>query len=365
MGPHRPDTDRPKGKSGKRKRSKIQCEECGDTFDDDYRLKHNQKYHMDMIKSHTHIKYKMANAPRNPFEAAKKKPYRQEAQTSTAISAEPTTEGTIMESVTTGDLIQESGDDKDGNYHQIVQLLGRHVPILRRWLSDKRMNPYHVTYLSPQSQKELISLLETELRQRVVDEVHAAWIFSVMADTTPDESPTDLLSVVVSHYNVYEKHAKQSKNFVENLQKVDVNVLDAAALVEATMKVLDQIRSNDKTMTDHIEASCNFAKQISIDPERQFSRHHHQRKVPRRLDDRPDTSAHLKLHMFCGQQFKEVLDVHISRMREHLVQFQDPLKPLFSCLKPPIDASEAPSIAAIFPPTHAPDPLALMAELQV
>lgn len=66
-----------------------------------------------------------------------------------------------------------------------------------------------------------------------------------------------------------------------------------------------------------------------------------------------------------GQQFKEVLDVHISRMSEHLTQFQDAAKPLFACLSPPFDASQAREIAALFPPTEAPDPLALEAELQV
>ena len=47
-------------------------------------------------------------------------------------------------------------DEKDGNVYQIVRLVSRHVSILKRWLlkSDKRMNWYHVTYLSPQSQNE-------------------------------------------------------------------------------------------------------------------------------------------------------------------------------------------------------------------
>lgn len=159
-----------------------------------------------------------------------------------------------------------------------------------------------------------------------------------------------------------------SKHLVEKLHLVDLNILDAADLVQATMKVVDQIRGNDQTMTDVIEASCHFANQLGIDPERQFSCHHRQRRVPRRLDDRPDTGVRVTLHAFYGQQFKEVLDVHISGMREHLLQFEDPIKPLFSCLQPPIDASEAPSIAALFPPSHAPDPsaqIALMVELRV
>ena len=59
------------------------------------------------------------------------------------------------------------------------------------------MNPYHVTYVSPQFQNEFITLLETEFRGKVVEEVKSAGLFSVMADTTPDEEHTDRISVVL------------------------------------------------------------------------------------------------------------------------------------------------------------------------
>ena len=63
------------------------------------------------------------------------------------------------------------------------------------------MNPYHATYLNYQSQNEFIALLEAELRENVVEEVKSAGIFSVMADTTPDEEHTDRLSVVLRYVN--------------------------------------------------------------------------------------------------------------------------------------------------------------------
>ncbi|CAB4042231.1 zinc finger MYM-type 1-like, partial, partial [Paramuricea clavata] len=53
----------------------------------------------------------------------------------------------------------------------------------------------------PQSQNEFIALIKAELREKVVEEVKSAGMFSVMADTTPDEEHTDRLSVVVRYVN--------------------------------------------------------------------------------------------------------------------------------------------------------------------
>lgn len=89
--------------------------------------------------------------------------------------------------------------NEDGNFYQLVLLLSRHVPNLKRWLTDKRPNPYRVAYFSSQSQNEFIKLLEKELRGKVIEEVKCAGMFSVMADTTPDEEHTDRLSVVLRY----------------------------------------------------------------------------------------------------------------------------------------------------------------------
>ncbi|CAB4012637.1 Hypothetical predicted protein [Paramuricea clavata] len=56
--------------------------------------------------------------------------------------------------------------NEEGNFYQLVLVVSRHVPSLRRWITDKRMNPYHATYLSAQSQKEFITFLEAELREK-------------------------------------------------------------------------------------------------------------------------------------------------------------------------------------------------------
>jgi len=47
---------------------------------------------------------------------------------------------------------EKENETQNGNFYQIVLLLSRHNPIMERWLSDKSMRPYHVTYLGSKSQ---------------------------------------------------------------------------------------------------------------------------------------------------------------------------------------------------------------------
>ncbi|CAB3991911.1 Hypothetical predicted protein [Paramuricea clavata] len=78
------------------------------------------------------------------------------------------------------------GDDKEGNFHQIVMSMARYCPDLKFWFSTTRMRPYCVTYLSQQSQNEFIELIGRQVQKRVTKEIKEAGMYSVMADTTPD-----------------------------------------------------------------------------------------------------------------------------------------------------------------------------------
>lgn len=91
--------------------------------------------------------------------------------------------------------------NEDRNFYQVALFPSRHVPNLKRRLSEKRLNQYHVTYLKPQLQDEFSALLERELRGKEIEEVKRAGMFSVMADSTPDEDHADK-SVVERYVNV-------------------------------------------------------------------------------------------------------------------------------------------------------------------
>ncbi|CAB4026294.1 zinc finger MYM-type 1-like [Paramuricea clavata] len=90
-------------------------------------------------------------------------------------------------------------DEEDGNFHQIVQLLSRHCPKLNRWLNEIRLRPYHVTYMSHDSQNEMIDILAQNIRSKMKEEVSDSKMFSLMAHTTPDTSNKDRLAVAVRY----------------------------------------------------------------------------------------------------------------------------------------------------------------------
>ncbi|XP_046859020.1 zinc finger MYM-type protein 1-like [Xenia sp. Carnegie-2017] len=93
------------------------------------------------------------------------------------------------------------GDDKDGNFIQIVNLLSRHCPVLKLWLDDQRLRPYSTTYTSSEAQNEMLHLLAQSVRDEIRAEIKSAGVFSVSADTTPDTSNQDKLIVAVRYVN--------------------------------------------------------------------------------------------------------------------------------------------------------------------
>ena len=85
--------------------------------------------------------------------------------------------------------------DRNGNFYQIVHLIARHCPDLKQWLNNARLRPYHVTYMSAQSQSEFILLIGNQVQQKVIKEIQHAGMFAVIADTTPDVPHKDRLAL--------------------------------------------------------------------------------------------------------------------------------------------------------------------------
>ena len=152
--------------------------------------------------------------------------------------------------------------------------------------------------------------------------------------------------------------AYNTKSLVVQLQSVELNILDATGLVYGTLSILQKLHDDDKMIDDQIEASVVFARNIEIDAEADFNRHHRPRKAPIRVDEQAETATVFSLRAY----YRNVL---LSRMKEHLVQCQKSLLSLLKCLKPPIDGPEIHSAVPLFPPSQLPDPLAIEAELQV
>ena len=59
------------------------------------------------------------------------------------------------------------GDDNEGIFYHIVMLTAKYSPNLKYWFNTTRMRPYHVTYLSAQSQNEFIELIGRQVQMAI------------------------------------------------------------------------------------------------------------------------------------------------------------------------------------------------------
>ena len=99
-----------------------------------------------------------------------------------------------------------SQDDSDGNFQKLTELLGRWVPFLEYWIHSKHSHPYRASYLTGRSQNEFISLVGSEVRDSIVKDIKSSGIYAVLADTTPDVSHVDQISLIIRYvdheYNI-------------------------------------------------------------------------------------------------------------------------------------------------------------------
>ena len=109
-------------------------------------------------------------------------------------------------------------DESDGNFIQIVNLVARHNIQLESWLTDKNLKPYSVKYLSAYSQNEFISLLAEDVKACIKNDLEAAEMYSVMADTSPDTANTDRLVVAVRYVD---EHNSATERVLEMKEAID------------------------------------------------------------------------------------------------------------------------------------------------
>ena len=93
------------------------------------------------------------------------------------------------------------GSEENGNLYQIVQLLARYCPSSQHWLCSRRYLAFQVSYMSPESQNEIVQLLSEDVRKQVINEIKDAGMFSTSADTTPDLSKKDKMALICCYVN--------------------------------------------------------------------------------------------------------------------------------------------------------------------
>ena len=103
----------------------------------------------------------------------------------------------------------------------------------------------------------------------------------------------------------------KSKQMTEALQTENLNVVDAMAIIMATVESLKRINDDEKAMADEIQAGIVFAKKLGGNPEAESSRKHRVRRPPRTIGDNSRTQAELSIFQFYRREFKKVLDTQV------------------------------------------------------
>ena len=87
-----------------------------------------------------------------------------------------------------------------GNFLETVYLVSKYDSVLKEHLKklEKRAGKLSVSYLSPKTQNELISILANHLKQKLITEIMSAKYYGIMFDSTPDISNIDQMSDVIS-----------------------------------------------------------------------------------------------------------------------------------------------------------------------
>ena len=99
---------------------------------------------------------------------------------------------------------EKLGKSGNGNFLQIVELLASYDDALKQLVNKSHSN--RITYLSPQIQNELISLLVRNVRSTITSEIRDAPYFAIMLDTTQDISKVDQLSIVIRYLTLMQNN---------------------------------------------------------------------------------------------------------------------------------------------------------------
>lgn len=112
-----------------------------------------------------------------------------------------------------------NNDGNCGNFLETFKLLAKYDPVAKQHLHKvNQTDGYVVSYLSPQSQNEFISLLGDHIRTAIFEKITKAKYFAMMFDSTPDISHTDQMSQVIRYVHIADTEVHVIESFIDFIQ---------------------------------------------------------------------------------------------------------------------------------------------------
>lgn len=215
------------------------------------------------------------------------------------------------------------------------------------------------------------------------------------------EAICDSLSYISSHHKVYDRTTRTNafglnkklhsfdfivsllfmknvmyklKALTETLETKNLSIVDAATLIDTTIKSLEEINSDTESMNNLIDSAISFSTSLGLNPENDFKIHHRSKKPPTWLDKNSETQVEFTIYTFYRKEFKCVLSTFIHLSRDNLKKSVDIIMPLYKIFSFPfkkkdISTENIKNAILLFPPSSSfakcNDLEAIQAELEI
>ena len=111
----------------------------------------------------------------------------------------------------------------------------------------------------------------------------------------------------------------KTKILTDELQKNELNILDAKMITSSIIKSFEQNRTDENSVHREIDVAIKICNNFEIDAVKMYEVQHRRRLLPARFDDKPETACNMNLHPFYTQQLNCVMDVLIHEMNDNLL----------------------------------------------
>lgn len=124
-----------------------------------------------------------------------------------------------------------------GNFLALIKYLAKFDPVMRTHLDSVSGNPGKLSYLSPDIQNEIISILGEQVRKTIIAACKKAKYYSIMFDTTPDQSHEEQMSQIIRFVDIDEQSVEVRESFIDF---IPVHDKTAAGITEVITSKLEE-----------------------------------------------------------------------------------------------------------------------------